>query len=143
MAIIESPDGPPTYAELAGDAHQLVHLFRSVGSETGDGVAVLADNGARLIQASLACHEAGFRLIPLNTHLTARELEQIIDHSGAGVLIVDERFAPLLANPRCRTARRDGVGGRQDRRRSIARCRPVATPQNDTGRLRCRPSPCS
>ena len=96
LAIVESPDGPRTYAELAGDAHQLVHLFRSVGASVGDSVAVLVDNGNTLIEASLACHESGLYMIPLNTHLTAAELAMILDHSGAKVLVIGERYATLL-----------------------------------------------
>ena len=92
-AIIESPDGTRTYAELAGDAHQLVHLFRSLGLVGGDVVGVMVDNGNTLVEASLACHEAGLRFIPLNTHLTAAELGSIMTHSGAKVLVIGERYA--------------------------------------------------
>jgi long-chain acyl-CoA synthetase len=96
-AIVESPDGPRTYGELAGDAHQLVHLFRSLGANTGDAVAVIADNGNTLIETSLASQEGGFHFIPLNTHLTVHELAAIMEHSAAKVLVIGERFAPLLA----------------------------------------------
>ncbi len=96
-AILASPDGTRTYGELAGDAHQLVHLFRSLGAEGGDTVAVLVDNGITIIETSLAAQEGGFYFTPLNTHLTGHELATIMEHSGAKVLIVAERFAPLLA----------------------------------------------
>src|SRR5215217_474021 len=95
-AILEGPDGPRTYAELAGDAHQLARLFRASGAVAGDAVGALADNGNTLIEVSLACQESGLHFIPLNTHLTAHELGAIIEHSGAAVLVIGERFAPLL-----------------------------------------------
>jgi long-chain acyl-CoA synthetase len=95
-AILYSPDGPRTFAELAGDAHQLVHLFRSLGVVAGDAVGLLVDNGNAIIEASLACQEAGFLFIPLNTHLTTSELEMILEHSDAKVLIIGERYAHLL-----------------------------------------------
>ena len=98
-AIIEGPDGPRTYAELAGDAHQLVHLYRSVGATAGDAIAVLADNGNALIEHSLAAHEAGWHFIPLNTHLTAHELATIMEHSRAKVLVIAAHHAQLLDNP--------------------------------------------
>lgn len=97
-AIIDGPDGPRTYGELAGDAHQLVHLYRSVGLTTGDAIAVLADNGNALIEHSLATHEAGWHFIPLNAHLTAHELATIMEHSRAKVLVIEARHAPLLGN---------------------------------------------
>src|SRR6478735_1170666 len=95
-AILEGPDGPRTYGELAGDAHQIANLFRSLGAHAGDAVGVLADNGNTLIECSLAAHESGLRLIPLNTHLTAHELAAIMEHSGAKVLVIGERFNGLL-----------------------------------------------
>jgi long-chain acyl-CoA synthetase len=95
-AILASPDGPRTYGELAGDAHQLVHLFRALGAHPDGPVAVMVDNGNTIIEASLACQESGLLLIPLNTHLTAHELRSILEHSGATVLLIAERFAGLL-----------------------------------------------
>jgi len=95
-AILEGPDGPRTYGELAGDAHQIANLFGSLGAHAGDAVGVLADNGNTLIECSLAAHESGLRLIPLNTHLTAHELAAIMEHSGAKVLVIGERFNGLL-----------------------------------------------
>jgi long-chain acyl-CoA synthetase len=95
-AIIASPDGPLSYRELAGDAHQLVHLFRANGAAAGDVIAIQADNGNALIQTSLACQEGGFQFTPLNTHLTPHELAAIMQHSGAKILIIGERFGSLL-----------------------------------------------
>ena len=95
-AILDSANGSRTYGELAGDAHQLANLFRSLGAEHGDAIAVLADNGTTLIECSLAAQESGLHFIPLNTHLTANELAAIMEHSGAKVLVVGERFAELL-----------------------------------------------
>ena len=95
-AVLESPDGPLSYGELAARAHQLVHLFRSLGAGPGAPVAVMADNGNSLLEASLACHESGMHMIPLNTHLTAAELDAILRHSGARVLVIGARFVELL-----------------------------------------------
>lgn len=97
-AVLDSPDGARTYGELAGDAHQLAHLFRSLGAAPGKPVAVMADNGASLIEAYLACQESGLHMIPLNTHLTAHELEAILNHSGCQVLVVEGRLTGLLSD---------------------------------------------
>ena len=95
-AVLAGPDGPLSYGELAARAHQLVHLFRHLGAAPGVPVAVMADNGNTIVEASLACHESGLHMIPLNTHLSARELEVILRHSGARVLVIGARFAGLL-----------------------------------------------
>src|SRR5215207_5306124 len=96
-AVVASPDGTRTYAELTGDAHQLVHLFRSLGAGHQDVVAAMLDNGIGLIEVSLACHEAGMMFIPLNTHLTAVELATIMEHSGTKVLVIDNAYEGLTA----------------------------------------------
>ena len=70
-AIVASPDGALTYGEVAGRAHQLVHLLRSRGVQPGDAIAALVPNGVDMVACSLACHEAGWYFIPLNTFLTA------------------------------------------------------------------------
>lgn len=95
-AIVDGPDGPLTYGELAARAHQLVHLFRSLGAAPGAPVAVMVDNGNTIVEASLACHEAGLHMIPVNTHLSAHELGAILKHSGALVLVVGARYLPLV-----------------------------------------------
>ena len=43
-----SPDGPRTYGELAGGAHQLVHLFRSLGARAATSSRRCAGNGVPL-----------------------------------------------------------------------------------------------
>ena len=96
LAIAASPEGVFTYGELAGRSHQLVHLFRSLGAAPGAPVAVMARNGVTLVEASLACHESGLHMIPLNTHLSAHELGLILRHSGTRVLVVDAAFAGVL-----------------------------------------------
>jgi len=96
-AIVSSPDGACTYAELAGRAHQLVHLLRSRGVRPGDTVAALLPNGTGLVECSLACSEAGWYFVPLNTFLTEHELSAILEHSGARALFTHERCATQVA----------------------------------------------
>lgn len=95
-AVLAGPDGPLTYGELAARAHQLVHMFRDLGAGPDAPVAVMADNGNTLLEASLACHESGLHLIPLNTHLSPHELGAIMEHSGARVLLIGARFTGVL-----------------------------------------------
>src|SRR5262249_42257519 len=96
-AIAASPDGACSYAELAGRAHQLVHLLRASGLQPGDAVAALLPNGIGLVECALACNEAGWYFLPLNTFLTGDEVGAILEHSGARALIVHERFASQVA----------------------------------------------
>jgi long-chain acyl-CoA synthetase len=97
LAIAASPDGAWTYAELAGRAHQVVHLLRAQGLEAGDVVAAMLPNGVDLVTVSLACHEAGWYFLPLNTLLTAAEVSSILEHADARALVVDDAYATAVA----------------------------------------------
>ena len=96
-AVVESPDGPSTYGELAARAHRVVHLLRARGLQPGDAVAALLPNGLDLVAWSLACQEAGWYFIPVNTLLTDVEVATIIEHSGARAFVVHEQFAAQVA----------------------------------------------
>jgi long-chain acyl-CoA synthetase len=98
-AISASPTGARTFAELAASAHQLVHALRSRGLRVGDAVAVMAPNGVELVELSLACQEAGWFFVPLNTYLTAGELAGIVETANAAALFVHERFRESLVGP--------------------------------------------
>lgn len=136
-AIAESPDGSRTYGQLAGGAHQLVHALRSLGLRPGDAIAAIMPNGIDLIEQSLACQEAGWLFTPLNTSLTASEINGIIEHSGAVLLLVHKRLAHLLqgedADPS--TAVRTLSIGHIDGVQSLDQIRathPVTPPQDRT-----------
>lgn len=94
-AILDSPDGPRTYGELAGDVHQLVHMLRAMGVGPDEVFGVMADNGNTLIEGNLAASESGSYIIPLNTHLTNAELIAIMEHSGCKVVICSARYADV------------------------------------------------
>jgi long-chain acyl-CoA synthetase len=65
--------------------------------QSGDAVAALLPNGVELITCSLACQEAGWYFIPLNTFLTEYEIGTILEHSGARALVAHEQFAAQVA----------------------------------------------
>ena len=97
LAIVESPDGQWSYRELTDSAHQLVHAFRALGVEVGGIIAVLAPNGVLPIQVSLACEEAGWTLLLVNSYLTADEIATILDHAGVALFVVHESHRSVLA----------------------------------------------
>ncbi|WP_159610665.1 AMP-binding protein [Glutamicibacter sp. JC586] len=83
----------------------VVHRFAQVLAERinpGDRVAVLAPNTPEMLMAHYAVPLAGGVLIALNTRLSAHELQYIMDHSGAKLLLADTE---LLENTR--TLRRE------------------------------------
>ena len=100
IAIADSPDGHWTYGELTGSAHQMVHALRHRGVDRGAIVAVLAPNGVLTIRTSLACHEAGWTLLLVNSYLTPDEIVTMLEHASPAVLIVHESHANILDGAR-------------------------------------------
>jgi long-chain acyl-CoA synthetase len=137
MAIVESPSGTRTYAGLAGNAHQLVHALRAEGLAPGDPVAVMLTNDVDIIEISLACHEAGFYFLPLNTYLTEAEVTAIIDSSNSAACFVHETYGSVIEartpgeNTRCKFFSVGTIEGY----RSITELRAAHPTTTPTGRL--------
>ncbi len=88
-----------TYAEFAARVDLQAAALRKLGVAAGDRVAVLAPNGAMALEAHFAPMRIGAILVMLNTRLAPAELEWILKHSGAKVLLVDPQCKPRIANP--------------------------------------------
>jgi fatty-acyl-CoA synthase len=84
-------DGPRTftYAAMAAEVTRLANALKARGLQKGDRVAYLAPNCAELLMSHFAVPLAGGVLVTLNTRLSAEEIAQIVEHSGAEFLIAD------------------------------------------------------
>ncbi len=58
----------------------------------GDRVAFLCPNIPPMLEAHYAVPAAGCVLVPINTRLSAENIDYILDHSGAKMLFVDAEF---------------------------------------------------
>ncbi|MBD3666896.1 MAG: AMP-binding protein, partial [Kangiella sp.] len=74
---IVSPHGDRTYGELNERANQLVRALRRAGLKEGDAVALLCANRPEFVETCAACARAGFRITPINWHLTGAEVGYI------------------------------------------------------------------
>lgn len=93
LALVE-PDGwRSTAGDLLARANRLVHGLREVGMQRGDCLAVVLPNSADMLALYLAAGQAGWYLVPINTHLTASEIAYILADSEAKVFVASERFA--------------------------------------------------
>ena len=87
-AVIMAASGQTlTYRELDARSNQGARLFRALGLETGDGIALFADNSPRFFEICWAAQRAGLYYTCISTRLTAREVEYIVRDSDAKVLI--------------------------------------------------------
>ncbi len=76
------------YAELRQRALRAANGLAGLGVRKGDRVAICLPNGMDWVVAFFGAVYAGAVVVPLNTALSARELQYQVGHSGASVLIV-------------------------------------------------------
>lgn len=104
VAVVDEPDpsaGPPSWGALTyRDLHRLARAHAAVldrlGVPVGARVAVVSHNSARLLLALLSVPAWGRVLVPVNFRLAPPEVERIVVHSGAEVVIVDPTLEHLL-----------------------------------------------
>ncbi len=94
-----------TYRELDRRSNQGAQLFRSLGLQVGDVIALCMENNAQYLEIAWATQRSGIYLTCISSKLTANEVEYIVKDCGAKVFItsvglgtlVDE-LVPLLHN---------------------------------------------
>ena len=86
-----------TYQEFAARVYQLASGLRALGLHKHDRVAFLCPNIPPLLEAHFGVPAAGGILVAINTRLSTREIEYILQHSGASILFVDDELFPLVA----------------------------------------------
>ena len=92
-----------TYGELETRSNQGAHLFRSLGLEPGDHVALLLENSLRFMEVCWAAQRSGLYFTAISTHLTAPEVAYIVGDCGAKAFVTSSALdetaravAPLL-----------------------------------------------
>jgi acyl-CoA synthetase (AMP-forming)/AMP-acid ligase II len=81
------------YGALDERSSRLACGLLTLGLGYGDRVALLSGNRLEYPEIAAGIAKAGLVLVPVNPRLTAGEVDFILGHSGAGVLIVDPALA--------------------------------------------------
>jgi acyl-CoA synthetase (AMP-forming)/AMP-acid ligase II len=95
VAIVDEPDQPapswgePTWRRVGELARAQAAGLDALGVGHGERVAVVSHNSARLFTSFFGVSGWGRILVPINFRLNADEVQYIVDHSGASVLLVD------------------------------------------------------
>jgi len=108
VGVIDEPQQPDnlgslTYREVARRVRALQAGLDELGVDAGERVAVVSPNAARLLELFYAVPTSGRVLVPINFRLRLEEVEYIVEHSGATVLLVDptlEELATVTAKHR-------------------------------------------
>jgi acyl-CoA synthetase (AMP-forming)/AMP-acid ligase II len=96
LALV-SGDRRYTYAQFNRRVNRQVNGLLAAGLQKGDRVAVIANNTAEAVEAVAAAAKGGFVHVPISFRLSPREIEQILRHSGARFLLVEQEFADALS----------------------------------------------
>src|SRR5271154_3504448 len=85
-----------TYRQFGERGERLASALRKHGVQPGDRVAYLSFNTHQLLEGYYGVVLAQAIVMPLNVRLSPLELETILNHSGARVLLFENDFAPLV-----------------------------------------------
>ncbi len=102
IAVVDEPDQPAvpweplTFARMAGQARAQAAGLDRLGIGPGERVAVVSHNSARLLTSFFGVTGWGRILVPINFRLARAEVDYILEHSGASVLLVDPELDEAL-----------------------------------------------
>ncbi|MCW2726978.1 MAG: AMP-dependent synthetase and ligase [Frankiales bacterium] len=90
--------GRLTYRDFAARATAMAAGLDELGIGRGERVAVVSHNSARLLESFFGVSSWGRVLVPVNFRLQPAEVEYIVEHSGASVLLVDPELESSLSS---------------------------------------------
>jgi long-chain acyl-CoA synthetase len=97
-AVIMAQSGEVvTYGQLEERSNQAAQLFRALGLQRGDVVALLLDNSPRYYDLAWGAQRSGLYYACISTKLTADEVAYILADSGAKALFVSPGLAGIAA----------------------------------------------
>ena len=85
-----------TYAQFGERCQRLAGALVGQGIEPGDRVAWLSLNTHKLLEGYFGIPQARAVVMPMNVRLSPPEMVEILNHSGAKMLIFEKDFAPLV-----------------------------------------------
>jgi fatty-acyl-CoA synthase len=104
IGLVDEPEGQApswgaiTYRELARRVRAFAAGLDALGIAPGERVAIVSPNAARFVAALYGTCGYGRVLVPINFRLHAHEVQYIVGHSGARVLLVDPELEASLGD---------------------------------------------
>lgn len=104
IAVVDEPDQPAkswgsvTYREFAELARRQAANLDRLGVPPGARVAIISQNSARQLVSFFGVSGWGRALVPINFRLSKPEVDYILGHSGAEVLLIDPSLRDLATS---------------------------------------------
>lgn len=95
VVALKTPDQSITYRELFEAADDRAARVRAAGADRGSVVATLLPNGVEWLVSYWGATVNGNVVVPLSTRATPAEVERLISHAGASVLISEQELRCL------------------------------------------------
>ena len=94
-----------TYGQLDRQSNRIAQLFRSLGLQAGDHVAIFMENNARFFEICWGAQRSGLIYTAISSRLTAPEVDYIVGDCGAKLFVTSKHLAeravelrPLMSN---------------------------------------------
>ena len=94
---IHDPLQTRTFRQINDAANKVVRLLRERGMKEGDAVALLCSNRAEFVEVLSGCLRGGYRITPVNWHLSAAEAAYVVADCGARLLVASSGLEELAA----------------------------------------------
>jgi fatty-acyl-CoA synthase len=118
IAVVDEPEQPAgsvgelTFAEVQARARAVAAGLDAMGVAAGERIAVVSQNSARMLDLFYGATGSGRIVVPINFRLGRDEVDYIVGHSQASLLLVDPELELPLA--RVRAPRRLTLGTESD-----------------------------
>jgi long-chain acyl-CoA synthetase len=89
LALLTEAGEAVTFAELLDCVDRLGTGLTNRGLETGDRLAILAQNSTEFFELYFACARNGYVAYPLNWRWSVEEIERMLERAGARAFLVD------------------------------------------------------
>ena len=108
VAFVDEPDQPAlsmgsiTFERMGVLADAMGAGLDRLGIPMGGRVAIVSHNAGRLLTSFWGVSGNGRVMVPINFRLNRAEVEYIVAHSGADVLLIDPELADVMGDIPCR-----------------------------------------
>ncbi|NME98283.1 long-chain-fatty-acid--CoA ligase [Aneurinibacillus aneurinilyticus] len=85
-----------SYQRMQENCQSLGGYFHRQGLVQGDVVALLLNNSDKFVTCYFACQLAGLVVLPINTRLAPPEIEYILNHSEARLLVYEQELSGMV-----------------------------------------------
>ena len=129
IAVVDEPDqvgpswGALTFAQFYAKAKSQAATLDELGVPVGARVVMVSHNAARLLVSFYGVSMWGRVFVPVNFRLAPAEVEYIVEHCGAEVVILDPELADLASV--CTSAKHVFIAGQDDDKIWASRAEPV------------------